>query len=303
MGRIHWLMFGLPRRPNSHLAIGSVALAASEYRPHPGWAEVAAKSEPLLSLSRMGLFAYHDEGGVNISTYRTRNYMVSGLVETLKGRHQHPQALAGQVLLAGNVPIFTSSFESRSPTATPSYWGGQFRMPKTVTYRGLLAFIYKIDSPQGLSHCYFPRARFDEVIERGSWLFGRKGDAFVAVYSSRPYQSTSEGEWRGRELLCLEKRNIWLLEAGNAEECGSFVNFVQRIAAAEISSEGEDLHYSSPYHGRFELGWDRDCTRNGEKILPGNHLLIESPHLRSGYGEGEVHLNVPGRKWTLNFRA
>lgn len=303
MGRIHWLLFGLPHRPTSRLAIGSVALATSGYQPHQGWEAVAASQEPLLTLSRMGLFTYHDEGGVNISTYRTRNYMVSGLVESLAGRRQHPQAQAGQVLLAGNVPLFTTSFETRSPNATPSYWGGQYRMPKVIAHRGLLAFIYKIDSSIGLSHCYFPAARFDEVVERGPWLFGRKGEAFVAVYSLRPYQRPSEGEWRGRELLCLEKHNIWLLEAGNTDECGSFENFITRIAAASLTPQGDDLDYASPFHGRFELGFDRHCTRDGDPVISRSYPLIESPHLKSEYGEGEVHLTAPGRKWTLNFMA
>jgi hypothetical protein len=292
MGLIHWLLFGLPERPVGKLAIGSVALAASGWRPTLDWTEVAASPDPLWSRSRMGLFLYHADGGVDISTYRTRNYMVSGLVDCLQGSARNPQCQAGQVLLDGRVPVFATSFETRAAEATPSYWGGQFRMPKTVTYKSFLAFIYQLEPGRGLSHLYFPRSRFEEVVEREGWLFGRAGEAYVAVAATRPYEAVTRGEWGGRELLCREPEVTWLLEAGNAEECGPFAEFVERVSAARLEEE----RYWSPFLGRLDFGWTRSTCHEERRVVPEEHYpLIENEFLSAEYGKGEVAVQLPGK--------
>ena len=303
MSRIHWVLFGVPRQLYRRLSIGSVALATSRYVPSPAWEKIATDARPLLTRTRMGYFPYKGcDPGVNISTYRTKHYMVSGVVESMKGRQQL-QAQAGEVFLDGQIPVFITSFESRAPNATPSYWGGQCRMPKTVTYRNVLAMIYHNDTAHASTHCYFPEASFDRVVEKNGWLFGQKNGAYVAVRSLKPYERTRGGEYRGRELLCTERDNTWLLEAGSIDEWpGGFDAFVEKIAAAPVEIQGNDMTYHSPSIGKLELGWDRPCTRDGKPILDEDFPLIDNPHAQGEYGTGLITFHLDGTRQVLDFR-
>jgi hypothetical protein len=300
MRTMNWLLFGLPKILTRKLSIGAVSFASSRYEPLPIWEQVAASKEPLFTRTRMGLFPASGTGGVNTSTFRTEHYMVSGLVESKKGEFS-AQAQAGQILLDGGVPVFVSCFDNKSRTTRPSYWGGQYRMPKTIAYRNVLAYIYDIDSVAGYTHCYFPTKQFDQVEERNGWLFGQKGDAYVAVYSLKPYDQVTEGEYGGRELLCMDKQNIWLLEAGSVQEWGSFESFMQSTSDAYIEVLGEDLVYTSPSIGKLELGWERVCTVQGKPVLEDDYPLIDNPYAFGEYGCGITKLNLPGSKKMLNF--
>lgn len=214
IGAINALLFGQPERPVSKLSMGCVALASSRYAPDWEWEAVASAAEPLYTRSCMGLFPHRNMEGVNCTVYRTRDYMVSGMVDSLKGLPGE-QVHAGQVLLDGCVPVYVTCFDNKSPMTRPSYWGGQYRIPRMFAYRQVLVYIYRLEEGPGYTHAYFPFARMDETAEAGAWLFGRKGDAYVALYSRMPYTVTRYGEEKGRELLCMEKSNIWLLEAGS----------------------------------------------------------------------------------------
>ncbi|MCU6791804.1 hypothetical protein OB236_06625 [Paenibacillus sp. WQ 127069] len=301
MRTMNWLLFGLPKIMVRKLSIGAVSLASSCYEPLPAWEHIASSTEPLLTRTRMGLFPSSGMGGVNTSTFRTEHYMVSGLVESKKGEFS-AQAQAGQILLDGGVPVFVSCFDNKSKTTRPSYWGGQYRMPKTIAYRNVLVYIYRIDSVAGFTHCYFPTKQFDQVREHHGWLFGQKGDAYVAVYSLKPYHEVTEGEYGGRELLCLDKQNIWLLEAGSVKEWGSFDSFAKSISEAPIELLGEDILYTSPSIGKVELGWERICTVKGIPVLEDDYPLIDNPYAFGEYGSGIIKLNLSGIKKTLNFQ-
>ncbi|MBD2844170.1 hypothetical protein IDH44_03135 [Paenibacillus sp. IB182496] len=303
MSHLNWLLLGAPRRlREDRLSIGAATLIDSGYAVPGELARIASSPEPLLTRTRMGLFPREGLGGVNCSTYRTADYMVSGLVESMAGRAGH-QVQAGQVLLGGRVPVFVTCFDNKSAATRPSYWGGQYRNPKTVAYRNLLAYIYTIEEKAGYTHCYFPMGQLDEVAEVGDWLCGRHGDAYVAVYCNKPYTITRSGPDKDRELLCLEKRSIWLLEAGSASADGSFEAFARRIAGARLEHRGEDLRYDSPSCGELALGWETTCTAGGAPVLGEDHPLIDCPYGQGAYGSGltRLRLDEGGRERILNF--
>jgi hypothetical protein len=248
----------------------------------------------------MGLFPHEGLGGVNCATYRTKDYMVSGLVESQQGRFGH-QVQAGQVLLDGNIPVFVTCFDNKSESTRPSYWGGQYRMPKTITCRNVLTYIYKIDEAAGYTHCYFPAKQFDETYEEGKWLFGRKRNAYVAVYSLKPYVKTNAGKYKNRELLCLAKRNIWVIEAGSQAQYGSFAAFIQTVSQAELVEQEENIEYVSPSLGRMRLGWDEACMIEGKPALELDCPLIRNNCAEGTYGSGLTYLKLNGRQKILNF--
>lgn len=301
MSHINWLLFGQPKLlREDRLSIGTVVLMDSNFTPDPAMETIANSEDEWDTRTRMGLFPHEGLGGVNCATYRTKDYMVSGLVESHKGRFGH-QVQAGQVLLDGNVPVFVTCFDNKSETTRPSYWGGQYRMPKTVTYKNVLAYIYKIDEPVGYTHCYFPSGQFDETFETGKWLFGRKCNAYVAVYSLKPYVKTQTGKYKNRELLCFAKRNIWLIEVGNQAQNGDFMAFIQAVSQARMNEMEEDIKYNSPSVGMMRLGWDQTCLVGGKPALEKDFPLIRNGFAEGEYGSGLTYLQLGGRQKILNF--
>ncbi|MCI8622418.1 MAG: hypothetical protein HFG26_01995 [Provencibacterium sp.] len=289
VANLNWLLLGEPKRLCEHFSIGATALCGSGYRPPENLEKLAAV--PLWTKTRMGMFQERGGDGVNCSTYRTNRYMVSGLVESRAGEHGG-QVNAGQILLEGCVPVFVTCFDNKSATTRPSYWGGQYVMPKTAAYKNFLGLIYKIETVAGYTHCYFPEASFDETACENGWWFGRKGGAYAAVYSEKPAQMVREGDYRGRELLCMEKENVWLLEAGSAEESGSFAEFMGHILAARIVCEKRGLTYDSPSVGHVFLSWDSPCLADGKPLLEKPFPLIGNRYLFSEYGSGVIQSPV-----------
>lgn len=174
-------------------------------------------------------------------------------------------------------------------------------MPKTVTYKNVLAYIYKIDEPVGYTHCYFPSGQFDETFETGKWLFGRKCNAYVAVYSLKPYVKTQTGKYKNRELLCFAKRNIWLIEVGNQAQYGDFMAFIQAVSQARMNEMKEDIEYTSPSVGMMRLGWDQTCLVGGKPALEKDFPLIRNGFAEGEYGSGLTYLQLGGRQKILNF--
>ena len=299
MNPINWLLYGMPEKMAERFSIGAAALATGSYAPPPELEKIARSQEPLESLSCMGLFPHEGLGGVNCSTYRTRDYMVSGLVGSKAGQHG-AQVHAGQLFLDG-IPVFVTCFDNKSPTTRPSYWGGQYRIPKTIAKGSFLAYIYDIKESVGYTHCYFPQNAFDEVVKKNGWLFGRKNDAYGGVFSLKGYTETEGGSYRDRELLCLEKKNIWLLQAGSRSEFGSFEAFVQRVLEGFMKVDGEDLTYESPLNGRFFLSWPDSCTCDGVPLPEKAYPLIKNDFCFADYGTGIARLKLGGRERCLNF--
>jgi hypothetical protein len=300
MSHINWLLYGEPKNIIRRLSIGALSLASSSYQPDPAFEEIAHDREDLCTLSRMGLFPLQGLGGVNCATYRTADYMVSGLVESKAGEFG-AQVHAGQVILDGGLPVFVTCFDNKSETTRPSYWGGQYRIPKTITHKNILAFICHVEGPLGFSHCYFPSADFDETAEGGNWLFGRRNNAYIALYSLKPYESVREGAFKGRELLCMDKNNIWLIEMGGKEKWGSFEKFMQATVEAPLKEDGEGVLYESPVNGFLELGWNRVCKIKGVPVLEKDFPLLDNRYGRGEYGAGIFRWKTNARERILNF--
>lgn len=303
MSCMNWVLFGQPSQLVRKLSIGCVALAGSTYVPDPEWEKLAADEGELFTRTRMGLFPNRGLDGVNCATYRTRDYMVSGMVESKTGE-PGAQVHAGQVLLDGEIPVFVTCFDNKSEMTRPSYWGGQYRNPKTFAHRGVLAYIYRLGEGPGHTHAYFPFKQFDETRRAGDWLVGRKRDAYVAVYSQKPYTVTSSGTYKDRELLCAEKSNIWLMEAGSKAQWSGFERFIEAVTSSALSSAEEgSLVYDSPSIGRVELDYVQPCRVDGKALLgEDGYPLIDNAYAYGEYGSGLVRLSFPDRVKLLNFR-
>lgn len=141
-----------------------------------------------------------------------------------------------------------------------------------------------------MTHLYFERDRFDEVVEREGWLFARKSDGYVAVWSEHGYEVGRLGPYAGRELLCRSAENAWVVECGRKADNGSFDDFVASIVTTNPVSNNGQLTYASPSVGSIVFGWTGLATVNGNERPLSGYPLVDSLFAQSAFGSGEMIL-------------
>ena len=153
-------------------------------------------------------------------------------------------------------------------------WGGSICLPKVAQHRGVTIAAYDFPAQRSefsstFTHAWFPADFFDEVSpapqddawlpERaagGTWVFGRKGDGYVALFSARrirwlrderfkddPDPASTDGTMgMGRfvstELRADDGSNVWVCAIGNRTQFGSFGSFIARISGAYLHWSG-----------------------------------------------------------------
>lgn len=170
-----------------------------------------------------------------------------------------------------------------------SYWTGDGAIPRSAQHENVNISIY---SPQyegdggvgsgaysftylDYTHAFFPTEHFDEIVEQDGWVIGRKGDAYVALWSHRPtewrtYDTETEFTRGLTERFDLMAPggpdNVWITEVGTADDyvgnADPFESFVNAITASAITVERSDdpmagatVSYLSPSQGQVSFGW------------------------------------------------
>lgn len=274
---------------------------------------------------------------VDTATYRTRHYMLSTAQDYRKGL-RGSQTHISQATLSERAVVFTQH-PSYLPVAPgdpvpsdwnwqredepgPGYWTGDGAQPRSVQHRNVAIHLYDpqyVTSPlfgfeyRQETHAYFPKAHMDEVVERGSWTFGRKDDAYVALYSWRPTT------WRGGQPEVFQNAgqdfdlvaadgadNVWILELGSADEWpGGFDEFQEEIMQAAVSvtpaATAFDVAYDSPSQGLLELGWEGPLVVAGDEVPIGGHARFDNPYLQTEFGSLVYSVSNGGYTLLLDF--
>ena len=195
---------------------------------------------------------------------------------------------------------------------TPNYWAGSGLLPRAAQVKNVAIVIYKIEKIPALyvpirhffTHAWLPRDKFDEVIERGGWVFARKGDGYLALRSQRPYHwQTGEGEDQGREMIAEGKTNIWICELGSASEHGSFAAFVEKILAAALTFDGLTVTYHSPSQGQLRFGWTGDLTQNDQPIALHHNARYDNPYVQADFPSETVHIQCGEHSLSLDWNT
>jgi hypothetical protein len=240
-------------------------------------------------------------------TWRSPEVMLSTVVDHRPGAATE-QAHAWQATIDADALVFTTH-----PTNAPGtrgrgedsgYWTGSASMPRSaqvdrVSIHCYLPAYEPLDlsavgfevSYLPLTHAFFPRERFDEVVEVDGWVVGRRGDGYVALWSRRPT------EWRRGPAVSSatfdepfdlvadgDARNVWICEVGRAPEWPSFASFVDAVASAPVRASlgpaGWTVRYGSPTAG--ELHWGS----TGPLAVDGTEVPLRGfPRHRSKWGE------------------
>ena len=251
-------------------------------------------------------------------TYRTPDYALSNAQDYRKGEKGYQQHIWQATLDPYAIVFVTNPDSTREDDShRPSYWAANGRMPRNAQYKNLLISLYNIDrhpSPSifesrhyAFTHAYFPRWAFDQVVEAdaesgGGWIFGRKGDGYVALYSHRPYQWQNEGPDADQEIIALGRRNVWICQLGRAETDGSFEDFVIAVSSTDLRVIGLDVTYQAPGIGEVIFSWDEPLTVDGQEISLYDYPRWENPFTTAEFGSCVYEFRFDGKSLILDFK-
>jgi hypothetical protein len=279
------------------------------------------------------MIAYPSLTEVDTYTYRTDDVMLSTAQSYRPGRAGHQHHIS-QATLDEDAVVFTTH-PAREPerdawTGGDGYWIGGV-LPRAVQHGALSISMYApiFANPQppldqfrylDLTHAYFPRERFDEVVERGGWTFGRRGDAYVALWSWRPT------EWRSADdpdvftnglvepfdlLAPGGPDNVWLTQVGDARGFADFAAFQDEVLAGEIDVRprpagdgvpgGFDVRYTSPTEGTVAVGSTGPLRVDGDEVPLTSGLRYDNPWARAEIGAERFVIADDRTALTLDF--
>ena len=227
---------------------------------------------------------------VHIQTYRTPDYLLSCAQDYRSGKPGYQQHI-WQATLGLDAVVFTNHPGSDDETSRPNYWAGNGVMPRAAQHENVLVCIYHLppDDAFPFTHSYFPTAAFDEVVERGQWVFGRKGDGFIGLFAQHPAYWVAAGEASKVDLRVDGTNTIWLAEMGRQRSAGrqsdwdSFQAFVDAVAASPVRCESLSVQYHSPSQGEVTFGWRGPLTVAGQEVPLRSALRYDNPYSRCAF--------------------
>jgi len=244
---------------------------------------------------------------VNTYVYRTGDYQLACAQDYNKamwGAQNH----IWQATLDIDSVVFTSypgGLEEYMATAWTGGW-----QPKAGQHENVVVLIY--DRPDmgplefifpGYTHAYFPKDSFDQWIQSGDWMFGRKGSGYVALYSASPVHWADEEPESAYELIADGRSNIWICELGSEDEWGSFESFTGAMAASSVDVDGLAVRYESPSAGVVEFSWDGPMTVDGSEVSLGPYLRFDNPYIQHEFDTTIYAVERGGSKLELDFDA
>jgi hypothetical protein len=252
---------------------------------------------------------------VNLYSYKTPDYMLSTAQDYRKGYGGDQQHI-WQATLGADAVCFTTH-PAKLEGVTPNYWAGSGLLPRAAQYKNVAIVIYNIEKIPALyvpirhffTHAWFPKDKFDQVVERNGWIFARKGDGYLGLFSQNPYYWKEESqalgrispEDAGREILVPGKKNIWICQMGRKAEDGEFNHFVEKTAAAAVKFNGLEVEFQSPTCGLIRFGWKQDLSV--EKVFPSldEYPRYANPFVQAEFNPAEIEVNAGGDELRINW--
>lgn len=209
----------------------------------------------------------------NVYTYKTKDYAMSTAQDYHPGDYGDQQHIF-TANLSNDLSVFITQ-PARVPErgSTPNYWVGNGRNPYAMQEKNVNISIFDVPQSPGLmephvvkyTHAYFPVQYFDETDESrlaDGYVFGRKGDTYIALIGSGPLlfadfdpsdakQAANAAKINGDlvqryDLTLKEGRyQSWITEVSCASDEGSFAVFKQRILGNPVSFQGTTVDYKT----------------------------------------------------------
>jgi hypothetical protein len=240
----------------------------------------------------------------NIVTYKTPEYMLSSLQDYRAGE-QGDEEMVWRVTMGAEAVIFAThpGSASESDSRSPGYWAGNGRLPRVAQWKDALAAIYQLDEDDlfGFTHAYFPVAAFDEYGMRGGWLFGRKGDGYVALTNSHGVAMVMEERYALREVRAEGRAQCWLVQMGRAALDGDFASFQEKALALPLRFGEGTVEYTTLRGDHLRFGWQGPLLVNDEVEPLSGFRHYENVYTTTELGSGQMEVQWAGEGLRLDF--
>jgi hypothetical protein len=258
---------------------------------------------------------------VNVYTYKTPDYMLSTAQDYRKGFGGDQQHI-WQATLGQDAVCFTTH-PAKIEGVTPNYWAGNGLLPRAAQFKNVSIIVYNIKKIPALyvpikhffTHAWLPKDKFDEVIEKNGWIFSRKGDGYLALYSQHPYfwnddnAKSDEFKFRknpedfGREVIVKSSQNTWICQLGRKAEDGEFKDFIEKFTTTNAVCRGLSVNFQSPGIGEIKFGWNDSLQVNGTEIALDNFPRYDNPFVQAEFDPTEINVEGFGHRLHLNWQS
>ncbi len=244
---------------------------------------------------------------VNVYTYRTPDYMLSAAQDYRRGYGGDQQHIFQATLGPGAVCFATHPGHKEDTSG--GYWVGSGTLPRVAQIKNLLIASYNASKMPGLlmtnklffTHAWFPKKNFHEVVEKSGWIFGRKENGYIALYSQNGYRWQTKGEDRDKEVIAGGRKNIWICEMGRKAIDGDFNTFVEKITASDIRFKDMRVTYHSPSQGKVEFGWNGHLVQNGEIVNLHDYPRYDNPYTQAVFPPKAITIEHGSHSLTLDL--
>lgn len=250
---------------NQHIR-GLVGMACSEYEFPLLIGDIASHlPDELWNRERHVI----DDAGeeVNKVTYKTPDYMLSSAQDYRPGQKGYQQHI-WQATLSPDAVVFTNHppCVSENGAHRPNFWAGNYVLPRVAQWKDVLIALYQLpeDDWMGFTHAHFPVYQFDEYAIRGTWVFARKGDGYVALGASQGVSLIKRGPAAYQEVRSYGQQNVWVCQMGRAALDGDFNAFQDRVLGLPLETQGLDVRFTSLRGETLAFGWQGPLLRDGQ---------------------------------------
>jgi len=169
-------------------------------------------------------------------------------------QHMWMAALSSEAVAFVNHPGSTCDESSMRP----GYWYGNGVMPAIRQERELLGALYVIPDihPIQFTHVFLPQCKFDYVTRSSHWVFARKADGCLALWSSGDLIRYDD-ELSNCELRVYGGKCAYLCLVGSTEDYGSFDGF--RDKAISLSPLFDVANDELMVSGKSFLSYQAAC--------------------------------------------
>jgi len=135
----------------------------------------------------------------------------------------------------------------------------------------------------------------------GGWIFGKRGDGYVALYSDQPYTWTTSGPDADQEVISLGYQNVWICQLGREATDGSFEAFIKAVSEAPLTVDGLQVHFDSPGNGAVDFDWNAGLRVGGRDVPLSGYSRFDNPYTQVAFGSLQQKIEFGGESLVLDF--
>jgi hypothetical protein len=238
-----------------------------------------------------------------MSLFKTADFALASLQDYRSGQRDD-WTHVWQATLGPEALVFTShpAALQRSTYRPMGFWTGSESLPRIAQWRDTLICLYNLPAGAWLpfTHAYFPAPAFDEHRVEGDWVFARKDNGYLALFSAPGFRLIEHGEEAGRELRSYGQQIVWLCQMGRQSVDGSFDAFIRQVLAHPPHVEGLRVCWYSARREQILFDWTGPLLVDGQEHPLGCFLHFDTPFARADFpaktlqihlGDDAIHLD------------